>query len=259
MNLFDLSAKVAVVTGGSKGIGKAICKRFAEHGANVVVSSRKLDLCEAVAAEIKASGGIAAAHACNIADKEQLRSLVTYANSTFGGIDILVCNAAVSSYFGSSLDMPEEAFDRVMNCNVRSNFLLCNMVLPGMVKRGGGAVIIMSSLGGYLGSDVLGAYSLSKAADLQLARNIAVEWGGRNIRGNCIAPGLIRTDFSKALWENEKILEAAVKTTPMRRIGEADEIAGAAVFLASAAGNFMNGQTIIIDGGRLAGAPRANF
>lgn len=256
-SLFDLSGKVAVVTGGSKGIGKAISQRLAEHGAKVVVSSRKIDACEAVVADIKAKGGTAVATACNIAHKDQLKALVEFTNKNYGGIDVLVCNAAVNPYFGATHEMPDDAWDRVMGCNIRSNFWLTNMVVPDMAKRGGGAVIIISSIGGFLGSDVIGAYAISKAADLQMARNIAVEWGGKNIRANCIAPGLIRTDFARALWENPAILKQTMSTTPMRRIGEPDEIAGAAVFLASMAGSYMNGQSMIVDGGRVAGTPRA--
>ncbi len=257
-SLFDLTGKVAVVTGGSKGIGKAICLRLAEHGAKVIVSSRKLDACELVVSEIKAKGGSAVAHSCHIAHKEQLQGLVDFANQSSGGIDVLVCNAAVNPYFGAAHEMPDDAFDRVMQCNVRSNFWLSNMVIPQMAQRGGGVVLIVSSIGGFMGSDVLGAYAISKAADLQMARNIAVEWGHKNVRANCIAPGLVRTDFARALWDNPTILEQTLRTTPMKRIGEPDEIAGAAVFIASSAGSYMNGQSIIIDGGRVAGAPRAS-
>lgn len=257
MSLFDMTGKIAVVTGGSRGIGRAISLQLAAHGAKVVVSSRKLDACEQVVKEIEAQGGTAVARTCHIAHKEQLQALVDFTHDTWGAIDALVCNAAVNPYFGPSLSMPDEAFDRIMDCNVRSNFWLCNMAIPRMIARGGGAIVIVSSVGGYQGSDVLGAYAISKAADLALARNIAVEFGGKNIRANCIAPGLIKTDFARALWENPHILNIALQTTPMRRIGEPDEIAGAAVFLASAAGAFMNGQSMIIDGGRLAGVPRA--
>jgi len=258
-NLFNLGGKIAVVTGGSRGIGRAIALRLAQHGAKVMVSSRKIDACQKVVDEIRRRGGEADAQACNIADKEQLRALVDGTLKRFGGIDVLVCNAAVNPYFGPSLKMSDEAFDRVMGCNVRSNFQLVNMVLPTMLDRGGGSIIVISSVGGFVGSDVMGAYSISKAADMQLVRNIAVEWGGRNVRANCIAPGLIRTDFARALWENDKILESTVCNTPMKRIGEADEVAGSAVFLASPASGYMNGQTLVIDGGRLAGIPRAQL
>ena len=258
MNLFDIHGQVAIITGGSKGIGKAICERLAEHGAKVVVSSRKVENCETVAAGIRARGGEAVAVGCHIGRKEELQALVDGTVARWGKIDILVCNAAVNPYYGSSLDMPDEAWDRVMNSNVRSNHWLCNMVIPGMKERRDGAIIIVSSIGGFQGSDTLGAYCISKAADMQLARNLAVEWGGHNIRANCIAPGLVRTDFARALWENPSLYEKTVAFTPLHRIGEPDEIAGAAVFLASSAGSFMTGQTLTIDGGRLAGFSRAD-
>lgn len=255
-SLFDLGGKVAVVTGGSRGIGKAISQRLAQHGAKVVVASRKLDACEAVVKEISAQGGTAVAKACNIAHKDQLAALVEFTNQTYGNIDVLVCNAAVNPYFGPAHEMPDDAWDKVMDCNIRSNFWLTNMVIPKMAAAGGGSIIIVSSIGGFIGNDVIGAYAISKAADLQMARNICVEWGHKNIRANCIAPGLIKTDFARALWENPKILETTLRTTPMKRIGDPDEIAGAAVFLASSAGSYMTGQTIIVDGGRVAGSPR---
>jgi NAD(P)-dependent dehydrogenase (short-subunit alcohol dehydrogenase family) len=256
MSLFDLTGKVAVVTGGSRGIGRAICERLAEHGAKVVVSSRKLDACEEVVRGIRERGGEAVAQACHIGRKEELRALVDGTTERWGAIDVLVCNAAVNPYFGPSVDMPDDAYDRVMNSNVRSNFWLCNMVAPGMAARGDGAIIIVSSIGGFQGSDVLGVYCISKAADMQLARNLAVEWGNRNVRANCIAPGLIRTDFARALWENPEIHRKSVQHTALGRIGEPDEIAGAAVFLASAAGRYTTGQTLVVDGGRLAGMAR---
>lgn len=257
MSLFDLQGKVAVVTGGSKGIGRAICERMAEHGARVVVSSRKVESCEEVAAGIRSRGGEAVAVGCHIGRKPDLQALVDGTLARWGRIDILVCNAAVNPYYGPSMQMPDEAWDRVMNSNVRSNFWLCNMVLPGMIERRDGAIIIVSSLGGFQGSDTLGAYCISKAADMQLVRNLAVEFSPQGIRANCIAPGLIRTDFARALWENPDLLRKTVEHTPLKRIGEPDEIAGAAVFLASDAGRFMTGQTMIIDGGRLAGFSRA--
>jgi NAD(P)-dependent dehydrogenase (short-subunit alcohol dehydrogenase family) len=257
MSLFDLQGKVAVVTGGSKGIGRAICERLAEHGAKVVVSSRRVEACEEVAAGIRARGGEAVAVGCHIGRKPELQALVDGTLARWGRIDTLVCNAAVNPYYGPSMQMPDEAWDRVMNSNVRSNFWLCNMVLPGMLERRDGAIIIVSSLGGFQGSDTLGAYCISKAADMQLVRNLAVEFSPQGIRANCIAPGLIRTDFARALWENPDLLRKTVEHTPLKRIGEPDEIAGAAVFLASDAGRFMTGQTMIIDGGRLAGFSRA--
>ena len=254
MNLFDLTGKVAIVTGSTKGIGEAIAWRMAQHGARVIVSSRKADACETVAAAINERYGqkesVAHPIACNIAHREQLEGLVSQTRAVFGKIDILVCNAAVNPYFGPMANCPDEAFDKIMGSNVRSNFWLCNMVLPEMAARKDGAVIIVSSIGGIKGSALLGAYAISKAADFQLARNIAVEYGPMNVRANAIAPGLIKTHFAKALWENEEILKHANAGTPLRRIGMPDEIAGAAVFLASSAGAYTTGQALVIDGGR---------
>src|ERR1041385_7235067 len=251
MNLFDLTGKVALVTGSTKGIGEAIVHRLAEHGANVVVSSRKADACERVADDINRALGREAAMpiACNINYKEQLQSLVAQTRGKWGKIDVLVCNAAINPYFGPQMDISDEAFDKILGANVRSNHWLCQLVLPEMVERKDGAVIIVSSIGGMKGSAVIGTNCISKAADLQLARNIAVEYGPHNIRANCIAPGLIKTDFARALWENPDILKRSTANAPLRRIGMPDEIAGAAVFLASKAGAFMTGQAIVIDGG----------
>jgi len=252
-SLFDLTGKVAVVTGSSKGIGRAIAARLAEHGARVVVSSRKEDACETVAAGIRARGGQAMVIPCHIARKEELQALVDRTTAAWGGIDILVCNAAVNPYLGPAAGASDEVYERIMGANVRSNFWLCNMVLPQMAARGGGSVIIISSIGGLRGSAQLGLYAISKAADMQLARNIAVEWGPKNVRANAIAPGLVRTDFARALWEDPVLYRKRTKDTPLQRIGEPDEIAGAAVFLASKAGSFMTGQTLVIDGGTTTG------
>lgn len=247
--LFDLTGKVAVVTGGSKGIGRAICERMAEHGARVVVASRKLDKCQEVVRVIEGRGGEALAVACNISAKDQLEHLVAETRKAYGAIDVLVCNAAVNPFFGASQDIPDSAFEKILDCNVRSNHWLCQMTIPEMAERGGGVVILVSSIGGLKGSGNLGAYAISKAADMQMARNLAVEWGPKNVRVNCIAPGLVRTDFARALWENPETYEKAISSYPLRRIGEPDEIAGAAVMLASKAGSFITGQSIVIDGG----------
>lgn len=253
MTLFDLTGKVAVVTGSTKGIGEAIAHRLAEHGAMVAVSSRKADACESVAAEVNKAFGkgheVAIPIACNISYKEQLQNLVDKTRAKWGKIDILVANAAVNPYFGPAAGITDDQFDKIMDVNVRSNFWLSNMVLPEMVQRKDGAVVIVSSIGGLKGSPVLGAYCISKAADFQLARNIAVEYGVHGVRANCIAPGLIKTDFARALWENPEILKRSTEGAPLKRIGLPDEIAGAAVFLASKAGAFMTGQTMVIDGG----------
>lgn len=249
MGLFDLTGKVALITGSTKGIGKAIARQMAAAGASVVVSSRNQDACDEVAAEIQQAGGKAYAKACNINYKEQLQALVDSTIAHYGRIDILVVNAALNPFYGKSQDIPDEAFDKIMSSNIGSAHRLCQMVLPGMAANGGGAAIIVSSIAGIKGSDVLGAYGISKAADMQIARNLAVEWGPSNIRVNCIAPGLIRTDFARALWENPETYKHTVSKYPLRRIGEPDEIAGAAIYLASDAGSFTTGQTIVVDGG----------
>jgi NAD(P)-dependent dehydrogenase (short-subunit alcohol dehydrogenase family) len=247
--LFDLTGRSALITGSSRGIGRAIALRMAEAGARVVVSSRKRDACDEVVAEIKASGGEAVALACNISNKPELEALVAQSREAFGKIDILVCNAAVNPHYGTTQEIPDSAFQKVLDCNIRSNHWLCQMVIPEMAERRDGVVLIVSSIGGLKGSNTLGTYGLSKAADMALARNLAVEWGPRNVRVNCIAPGLVRTDFARALWENPATYEQAVARYPLRRIGEPDEIAGTAIFLASQAGSFVTGQTIVVDGG----------
>jgi len=251
--LFDLDGKVALITGSTRGIGLAIARRFAEHGARVVISSRKPEACEAARAAITTAGGEAIAVPANIGYKDQLRALVDATLAAYGGIDVLVCNAAVNPYFGPLEKIPDDAFDKIMTTNVRSNLWLCNMAMPHIAARGGGSVIILSSIAGLMGTRLLGAYALSKAADSQLARNLAVEWGRRNVRVNCIAPAIVRTDFAKALYENDAIYQAALKQYPLGRLGEVDDISGAAVFLAGKAGAFVTGQTLVIDGGTTIG------
>jgi len=251
MSVFDLSDKVAVVTGSSRGIGKAIAMQMALHGARVVISSRKAESCEAVVAEIDAAGGTAMAHAAHVGHKEELKSLVDSTVAKWGRIDILVCNAAANPHFGPSISITDEALDKVIHTNLYSHIWLCNLVLPGMAERKDGAVIIISSVAGFSGTNLLGAYAISKAADMQLARNLAVEWGPHNIRVNCIAPGVIRTHFAKALWADPQRAAALARRYPLRRLGEPDDVAGIAVLLASRAGSFMTGQTVVVDGGGL--------
>ncbi len=250
-NLFDLTGKSAIITGSSRGNGKAIAHRLAEHGANVVVSSRKADACEAAAAEINDKVGRRAAIAipANIAAKEALQNLVDETSRAFGKIDICVCNAASNPYFGPMAGMSDDQFTKVLQNNIVSNHWLINMCAPQMRDRKDGAIIIISSIGGLRGSPVLGAYAISKAADMQLARNLAGEFGPDNFRVNTIAPGLVQTDFAKALWENPAILKQSTERSALKRIGQPDEIAGMAVFLASKAGAFTTGQTFVIDGG----------
>ena len=247
--LFDLKGKVALITGSSRGIGRAIAERMAEAGARVVISSRKQEACDEVVSVIKKAGGEAIAIPCNIAYKEELEKLVARTREAFGRIDILVCNAAVNPYYGATQDIPDAAFEKILDCNIRSNHWLCQLAIPAMAERRDGAVIIVSSIGGLKGSGALGTYGLTKAADMALARNLAVEWGPQNVRVNCIAPGIIRTDFAKALWENPETYKRAVERYPLRRIGEPDEVAGTAIYLASRAGSFVTGQTLVVDGG----------
>jgi NAD(P)-dependent dehydrogenase (short-subunit alcohol dehydrogenase family) len=250
MNLFDLTGKVAIVTGSSRGIGKAIVERMAEHGAKVVVSSRKAGPCEEVAAAINAQHpGAAIAVPANISSKDDLQRLVDETRKAFGKVDILVCNAASNPYYGPMSGISDDAFRKILDNNIIANNWLINMVSPEMQERKDGAIVIISSIGGLRGTPVIGAYAISKAADMQLARNLAQELSPHNIRVNCIAPGLVKTDFAKALWDTPAAEVRSSQHTPLRRLGEPDDIAGAAVFLASRAGGWMTGQTVVIDGG----------
>lgn len=246
---FDLTGRVAVITGSSRGIGKASAELLAKLGAKVVVSSRKADACEAVAKGIRDTGGDAHVIPCNIARRNEVDALIKGTNDHYGAIDILVCNAAVNPYYGPLLDIEDEAFDKIMGSNVKSNIWLCAKAMPQMAERGKGSVIIVSSIGGLRGSTVIGAYGISKAADFSLCRSLAGEWGPKGVRVNCVAPGLVKTDFAKALWEDEANLKRRTSTTPLRRIGEPHEIAGAVAYLASDASTFMTGQTMVVDGG----------
>lgn len=249
--LFDLAGKVAIVTGSSRGIGRASAEALAGHGAKVVISSRKQDACDEVAADLNArhGEGTALAVAASISDKAALRHLVDETRRVFGRIDVLVCNAASNPYYGPLEGIADDQFRKILDNNILSNHWLIQMVAPEMRARREGSIVIVSSIGGLRGSPVIGAYNVSKAADLQLARNYAVEFGPDNVRVNCIAPGLIRTDFARALWEDPERARATNATTPLRRIGEPDEIAGAVVYLASRASAFMTGQAMVIDGG----------
>src|SRR3954447_14595432 len=254
MSLFDLTGKVAIVTGSSRGIGRAIAEALADHGAKVVISSRKAEACQEVADAINARHPEAAIVVpASISSKEALQELVYETRRQLGRIDVLVCNAASNPYYGPMAGISDEQFRKILDNNVIANHWLIQMVAPEMLERGEGSIIIVSSIGGLKASPVIGAYNISKAADFQLARNLAAEFGPRQVRVNCIAPGLIRTDFAKALWENPQTLAAVTMHTPMQRIGEPDEIAGAAVFLASNASTFMTGQAIVVDGGATVG------
>ena len=251
MELCDLSGQGAVITGSSRGIGKAIAERLAEHGARVVISSRKAGPCDEVAQAINAKHGEGRAIAipANIGSKEELQRLVDETNAAFGRIDILVCNAASNPYAGPMAGISDEQFEKIFHNNVMANHWLIQMVAPQMLERKDGAIVVISSIGGLRGNALIGAYNVSKAADMQLVRNLAVEFGPSNVRVNCIAPGLIQTDFAKYLWENPEVLKATVEPNPMKRIGQPDEIAGTAVYLCSKAAAYVNGQTLVVDGG----------
>ena len=256
-NLFDLTGRVAVITGSSRGIGRAIAERLADQGAKVVVSSRTQSAVDEVAAAINAAhgAGTAIAVAANISSKDDLVRLVERSREVFGKIDILVCNAATNVHFGPLSTIKDEQFRKILDNNILSNHWLIQLVSPEMAERGDGAITLVSSIGGMQGSPLIGAYNISKAADLQLARNLAVELGPRNVRVNCVAPGLIKTDFARALWQNPKIARSAEASTPLRRLGEPDDVAGAVVFLSSPAGRYITGQCIIIDGGGMISSP----
>ena len=247
--MFSLKDKVAVITGSTKGIGKSIAEEMAKAGAKVVISSRKADACEAVLKEFQARGQEAIAIACNVGQKDQLQSLVDGTLAKWGKIDIVVCNAASNPVFGPLIKVPDDAFDKIMLTNVKSVFWLANMAIPQMASRGGGSVIIISSIGALRGSNVNGLYGTSKAAEAGLCRALAVEWGPHNVRVNTIAPGLIKTDFARALWEDEERRKKREATTPLRRLGDPKDIGGVAVFLASEAAAFVTGQMIVADGG----------
>lgn len=250
--MIDLSGKVAVITGSSRGIGKAIAEAYARAGASVVVSSRKAEACEAVAASLREAGHKACSHPCHVGRKEELESLVAAAEAHFGPIDILVCNAAVNPVYGTMAALSDDAFDKIMNANVKGTFWLCNMVVPTMAARGGGSVILLSSIAGLRGTTTIGGYGISKAAEAALARNLALEWGPSNVRVNAIAPGLIATDFAKALIDDPERLARVESRTPLRRIGRPEEIAGVALFLASGLSSYVTGQVLVADGGEMA-------
>jgi len=251
MELFDLSGKVAIITGSSRGIGRAIAEAYAEAGAKVVISSRKQQACDEVAAAINARHGSerAVAVAASISDKAALEAMVTETRARLGRIDLLVCNAASNPYYGPMAGISDDQFRKIFDNNVLANHWLIQMIAPEMIERREGAIVIVSSIGGLMGSGKIGAYNISKAADFQLVRNLAYEFGRHNVRVNAIAPGVIRTDFARALWEDPAAEAALQRATPLGRIGEPEEIAGTAVFLASKAGAYVTGQSIVVDGG----------
>ena len=246
---FDITGKTAIVTGSTKGIGRAIAVALAEAGAKVAVSSRDAGRVAETAQSLTESGHKVIGIPCNVGRKQELQNLVDQTKAQLGPIDILICNAAINPYYGPAMEIPDDVFAKVMHTNIQAQLWLTQMVVPDMKAQKDGAIILISSIGGLRGSDVIGAYNISKAADIQLAKNLAVELGPDNIRVNAIAPGLVKTDLARALWENPEFAEPRIAATPLRRLGEPEDIAGAAVFLASNAGRWTTGQTIVIDGG----------
>lgn len=253
MSSFDLTGKVAVITGSSRGIGRAIAEGLAAQGARVVISSRKQDACEDVAAAINAEHGqgSAVAIAASISEKAQLENLFAQTRERLGPVDILVCNAASNPHYGSMDGISDEQFRKVLDNNIMSNHWLIQLALPAMREKGDGAILVISSIGGLRASTTIGAYCVSKAADFQLVRNYAAENGKHGIRVNGIAPGLVKTDFAKALWDDPQALAATEKRLAMRRIGKPEDIAGAAIYLSSPAAKWTTGQTIVVDGGAM--------
>ena len=248
-SLFDLSGKVALITGATRGIGKSIAEELARAGASVAICSRKVEACEQVRAEFEENGFRVLAQPCNVSRKEELQALVDATADKWGGIDIVVANAASNPYYGPLTGIADDAFDKIFANNLKSVLWLAGMTLPGMTARGGGSFILVGSIGGILANTVIGAYGISKAAGHHLVRNLAAEWGPKNVRVNAIAPGLIKTDFAKALWEDPVRRKEREAATPLRRLGEPRDIGGIAAFLASEAAAFITGQVIIADGG----------
>ena len=247
--LFSLKNKAVVITGSSRGIGKGMAKRFAEFGAKLIISSRKIESCKVVEKEINEIGGTAFSKECNISKKSQCEELIDFCIEKYGRLDVLVCNAASNPYYGDLEKIPDELFDKIMNNNVKSNLWLCKKSIPYLKKRAASSIIIISSIAGLQGVKNLGAYSISKTADIGLIRSLAVELGKFNININGLCPGIIKTDFARELWENPDILKGVEEQAPLGRIGTVDEVTGAAILLASKAGSFITGQVITMDGG----------
>src|SRR5689334_10399048 len=246
-SLFDLKGKVALVTGSTRGIGKSIAEELARAGARVAISSRKAESCEQARADLARQGLEVIAQPCNVSRKEELQALVDATRAKWQQIDIVVANAASNPYYGPLTGIPDDAFDKIMANNVKSVLWLAAMTLPQM--KPGSTFIVVGSIGGLLANTVIGAYGVSKAADHHLVRNLAAEWGPKGVRVNAIAPGLVKTEFARALWEDDKRRTERIDATPLRRLGEPRDIGGIAVFLASDAGAFITGQCIVADGG----------
>jgi dehydrogenase/reductase SDR family protein 4 len=253
-SLFSLKGRVALVTGATRGIGRSIAEELGRAGAKVAFCSRKREACDEARAELAGKGIEVLAQPCNVSRKEELQALVDATRAKWGGIDIVVANAAANPYFGPLTGIPDDAFDKIVTNNVKSVLWLAAMTLEDMAQRAkssgtSGSFIVVGSIGGLIANTVIGAYGISKAADHHLVRNLAAEWGPKNVRVNAIAPGLVKTDFARALWEDPKRAAERIAATPLRRLGEPRDIGGIAVFLASAAAAFITGQCIVADGG----------
>jgi NAD(P)-dependent dehydrogenase (short-subunit alcohol dehydrogenase family) len=249
MKLFDLSGKTAIVTGSSRGIGRAIAEAFAEAGGRVVISARNAEPCEETAAAIRAAGGEAISVPARISDKAQLENLVAKTREAWARVDILVCNAAVNPHYGSLEKLTDEVFERMMINNVLSNLWLCRMVAPDMREQHDGAIIFITSTAALRSTTMLGMYGVTKSADYALCRNLAAEWGPDNVRVNCIAPSVVTTQFARVLYEDPARRAAREAGTLLKRLAEPEDIAGVALMLASRAGAYVTGQTIVVDGG----------
>ena len=247
--MFSLSGKVALVTGGTRGLGLAICKFLSEHGAHVVVSDLDDKACSSTAASLREQGGTATGIACDLAAPYAAKELLLQAEREVGPVDVLVSNAGIQGPSGPLADATEQDWQAVFELNLRASAHLCNSVIPGMAARGTGSVVLMSSIAGLRGNRNIGLYGMSKAALAQLARNLAVEWGPQGVRVNSIAPGLIRTPLSQGLLNDEGFLQRRLQATPLRRVGEPEEIAAVVLMLASRAGGFITGQNLVVDGG----------
>lgn len=247
--LFQLDGKVALITGASKGIGEAIARGLAEFGAKVVVSSRKQEAVDAVAEAFRGDGLEAIGIAANMGNIEQAHALVDKTVAAYGGLDIIINNAAANPVFGPIQQTEERAFDKIIDVNLKGPFELCKKAYPVLKERGGGSIINISSIGGLTPESGIGIYSVSKAGINNLTKAMAQDWGADNIRVNAICPGLIKTKFSEALWNNEAILKRFLQHIPLKRAGTADDIAGLAVYLASDAAAYCTGGIYMIDGG----------
>lgn len=249
--MFDLTGRVALLTGASKGMGLDMAKALATQGASVVVSARKADQLETAVAEINTAAGRDAAsfQTCNIADREQVEALVAKTRDQAGRIDIVVGNAGVNPYYGPIHDIPDDAYERTMSANVQSNLWLARAVFDDMKAQGTGSMMFTSSIGAFKPSDTLGTYNVSKLALIALVRNLAMEYGPHGIRVNAICPGLVKTDFARALWDNPETEAKITRQIPLRRLGEPEDFGGLAVYLASDASRYMTGQALTVCGG----------